>query len=152
MPFNLNSRHLPEDFEIGPLQDLRSGSRAERKIVQVVDRFCLGLTRAKLETELIEGPKRVILSNALTHYLTRSIMPDAYRIGTVTVKNGTEAVVPVRLFSNTGITEGHIYLVETAESWFISDLQINFQELSEQYVPRDEKYTPPYHGWRLNGY
>ena len=151
-PYSLRNRHLPEDFEIGRLQDFHTTSQVERRIVEVVERFCEGLTQSTLAVEMIEEPKRSLLNNSLSHYLEQNILPDTYRIGAVSENDGVQAVVPVRLFSDTGVTEGHIYLSNTTERWLISDLQTNMQELSKQYVPRDGKYTPSHYGWRLNGY
>ena len=152
LPHNVRDRLLPSDFEIGELQDRQASSQDELAIIRIIVRFCNALTRGKLISDLIENDKQAILANAISYHLSKGSIPRNYRIGRVKIDKKDASEIPVRFFSKTGVTEGHLYLVKTNAGWLISDVQISFQELSEIRKKREEKFAPSSHAWVINGF
>jgi hypothetical protein len=139
---NFVDRKAPEDFSIGPLEDYYTVNAEIRGILSVVDRFCGALTERELKAELIDEQNRLLLEESLGYFLKNGIVPQYHRIGLIHINDDGSSHVPVRFFSKKGISEGDIYLVKRETNWFISDVQVDFQRLNQEYVRSDEEFVP----------
>jgi len=135
-------RSVPDDFKIGPLEDYYSKNAERRAILSQVDLFCLALTKNELKDNLLDAQNRSLLVESLRHYLKREIVPGDYRIGLIQINEDGSSHVPVRLFSNRGVSEGDIYLEKREKTWLITDIQVDLQRLEQEYVRGKEEFVP----------
>ena len=132
---------MPEDFFIGPLQNLIESYESELIITQVIRDFFSALYSGKIKTKLIMENNRQSLINSINFHVIRKRVPSFIRIGRIEV-SGTTAFAKIRLFNSIGRTSGEIYLTSHDDSWKISDIQIDFQELDKVYSNTDLEFWP----------
>jgi hypothetical protein len=142
---------LPEDFKIGPLADLVGVDRNTREMVSTATRLLNALGKGNVAAESLEKNVREELTNSIDYYLQQELIPLTYRIGAVSMETGEQhsAWMNIRLFGSPGVTEGELYLEKTGGRWYVSDLQINFEMMKEEYTPEQEKYFPANYGWGI---
>ncbi len=150
---------LPEDFKIGPLADLAASGKNEREIASVAGSFLDGLKEGKVIAEAIDSNVREELDRSLQYYLEQGLVPLSYRLGSITIppaepsdeaqSQPKRAWMNIRLFGSPGVCEGELYLLASAGRWYISDLQINLDGLSQSYTREQEKYYPSIYGWGI---
>jgi hypothetical protein len=142
------SRIIPEDFKIGPLQDsLDPGNK--KGLTLIIEQFLKSLTRGEIEEDLLIPSDRTELSRFLAYHIGRGLIPRSYRFGSINLDDPTLARANVRLFSETGVSEGEIYLTKEDGLWYITDLQIAFEKLSITYQQSDQKFIPYSYGWTI---
>jgi len=153
----------PEDFKIGLLAGLVETSRNEREIIKVTKRFLDGLREGRVLTDTLESSIAEELQSSIQYYLDKDLLPQEYRIGAITTTSKqqpvgesttnpgekTTAWMNVRFFGSPGVSEGEIYLADITGRWYVSDLQIDFEKLSEAYDREEEKYYPSIYGWGI---
>jgi len=139
---------IPEDFKIGPLQDnLDPGNK--KGLTIIMEQFLKSLTRGEIEEDLLIPPDRTELSRFLAYHIGRDLIPRSYRFGSINLDDPALARTNVRLFSETGVSEGEIYLAKEDGLWYITDLQIAFEQLSIAYRQSDRKFMPYSYGWTI---
>ncbi len=142
------SRIIPEDFKIGPLQDIFDPGN-KKGITLIMEQFLKSLTRGEIEEDLLIPSNRTELSRFLGYHIGRGLIPRSYRFGSINLYDPALARANVRLFSSTGVSEGEIYLTKEEGLWYITDLQIAFEQLSIAYRQSDSKFMPYTYGWTI---
>jgi hypothetical protein len=152
---------LPEDFRIGPLADLVGIDRSTMEMVTVATRFLNALQTGTVDGESLHSEVREELTTSIRYYLDRELVPVNYRIGAITTESYAEgeqyspalqhrtAWMNLRLFGVPGVTEGELYLERSAGRWYISDLQIDFEQMRQNYVREQEEFYPTTYGWGI---
>ncbi len=152
---------LPEDFKIGPLADLVAVDRSTLEMIAVATRFLEALQEGTVEGESLLSEVRQELTTSIRYYLEQDLIPVNYRIGAITTESyaqGDQAQSPLqqrtawmnlRLFGSPGVSEGELYLERSAGRWYVSDLQIDFERMSQEYVREEEVYYPSTYGWGI---
>nr|MQY76048.1 hypothetical protein [Spirochaeta sp.] len=75
-----NSRIIPEDFKIGPLQDsLDPGNK--KALTLIMEQFLKSLTMGEIEEDLLIPSDRTELSRFLGYHIGRGLIPRSYRFG-----------------------------------------------------------------------
>ena len=142
------SRIIPEDFKIGLLQDtLDPGNK--KSLTLLMEEFFKSLTRGEIEENLLIPSDRTELNRFLTYHIDRGLIPQSYRLGSINLDDPGLARANVRLFSETGVSEGEIYLTKEDSLWYITNLQIAFEQLSIAYQQSDQKFIPYSYGWTI---
>jgi len=142
------SRIIPEDFKIGPLQDsLDPGNK--KGLTLIMEQFLKSLTQGEIEEDLLIPSARTELSRFLAYHIGRGLIPRSYRFGSINLDDPALARANVRLFSGTGVSEGEIYMTKEDGLWYITDLQIAFEQLSIAYQQSDRKFMPYSYGWTI---
>ncbi len=142
------SRIIPEDFKIGPLQDnLDPGNKKD--LTFIIDQFLKTLTRGGIEEDLLIPSDRTELSRFLAYHIGKDLIPRSCRFGLINLDDPSVARANVRLFSEIGVSEGEIYLAKEHGIWYISDLQIAFEQLGIAYQKSDKKFMPCSYGWTI---
>jgi hypothetical protein len=152
---------LPEDFKIGPLADLVGVDRSTLEMISVSTRFLNALEQGMVEGESLHSEVRQELTTSIRYYLDQDLIPVNYRIGAITTESYAEgeqksslldhrrAWMNLRLFGSPGVSEGELYLERSAGRWYISDLQIDFERMGQDYVREQEAYYPSVYGWGI---
>jgi hypothetical protein len=152
---------LPEDFKIGPLADLVGADRSTLEMITVATRFLEALQDGAVDGESLLAEVRQELTTSIRYYLEQDLIPVNYRIGAITTESyaeGDQAQSPLqhrtawmnlRLFGSPGVSEGELYLERSAGRWYVSDLQIDFERMSREYVREEEVYYPSTYGWGI---
>ncbi len=147
LPLQPTERLLPEDFEIGPLQDMNASDSDSREVIGLLHAFLTSLAREKTRADLLAPEHRTEVTRSLTFHKERGNTFDRFRIGKISMQAGSSASVRVRLFGNPGTTAGDIHLLKIAGKWRISDLQIAFQELQTAYDKPQTPFLPNISRW-----
>jgi hypothetical protein len=152
---------LPEDFKIGPLADLVGVDRNILEMISVSTRFLNALQDGTIDRQSLHEAVREELTTSIRYYLDRDRIPVTYRIGAITMESSSEdeqepsalqgriAWMNVRLFGSPGVSEGELYLERSGGRWYVSDLQIDFEEMGQEYVREQEQYYPTIYGWGI---
>ncbi len=130
------------DFRIGPLYVPGAEKAAPREAEELVARLLDGLVLGKVETALFDLQSQDRLTRSLQYYTTNGALPLRYRIGELHERGEGEVIANVRLFGATGVAEGEVYLLRSAEGWRVDDLQVGFPQLAVAYVPPSEPFVP----------
>ena len=133
---------LPEDFEIGPLGEGLSGSRAQRLARATAARFLSGLAAGKVPAGEILPERREELARSLQYYLDRKLLPRRYRLGPFLELEDGGLRCRVRLFGDPGSASGELYLSKAEGAWYVADAQVGLLSLSAAPPPRPEKFVP----------
>jgi len=142
------SRIIPEDFKIGPLQDSLDPGK-KKDLALIMEQFLKSLTQGEIEEDLLIPSDRTELSRFLAYHIDRGLIPRSYRFGSINLDDPALARANVRLFSETGVSEGEIYLTKEGSLWYITDLQIAFEQLNIAYQQSDRKFIPYSYGWTI---
>jgi hypothetical protein len=145
LPLFVKGRLVPEDFEIGLLQDQIIENTDQRSIQRKLDLFFQSLISAKINADVIYESRRELLIRSLDYYVEKRMIPDFVRYGVFEIYKDNEAKVSVRLFSKTGRAKGEVFLIARDDGWFITDFQLNFRKLSEDYNKSEKKYIPSHY-------
>ena len=152
---------LPEDFKIGPLADLIGVDRNTLEMISISTRFLNALQDGTIDRQSLHKAVREELTTSIRYYLDRDRIPVNYRIGVITMESSSEdeqepsalqrrsAWMNVRLFGSPGVSEGELYLERSGGRWYVSDLQIDFEEMGQEYVREQEQYYPTIYGWGI---
>lgn len=140
-------RLLPDDYEIGPLQDLLATGRTEREVLDTLLSFLGALAEGTIAEAAIAPDRRQSLSRSLRFHVRDGRLPHAARIGAVTVTED-QVHVALRLFGDPGRVSGEAYLEATADGWRIADLQVDLHRLAQPYTLAAE-FEPSAARWLL---
>jgi hypothetical protein len=152
---------LPEDFKIGPLADLVGIDRSSHEMISVATRFLNALQEGTVDGQSLHAEVREELTTSIRYYLERDLIPVNYRIGAITTESSAEtdqqqslpqshtAWMNLRLFGSPGVSEGELYLERSGGRWYVSDLQLDFEAMGEQYEREQEQYYPSTYGWGI---
>ncbi len=154
LPMRSTGRLMPEDFKIGPLQDELDSKKNQLEIASTANEFLLKLKSGTVDTNALLEAKRKELAHSLSYHVERKNLPKKFRTGSISIKNEPDEVqiawMNVRLFGEIGVTEGEIYFSRQAGKWYISNIQIAFELLSNTYQKPEEIFMPSIYGWRGN--
>jgi hypothetical protein len=152
---------LPEDFKIGPLADLIGVDREVLEMIAVSTRFLNALLEGTVDRQSLYEGVREELTTSIRYYLDRDLIPVNYRIGVITTDSYSKgkqepsklqhrsAWMNIRLFGSPGVSEGELYLERSGGRWYVSDLQIDFEEMGKGYAREQERYYPTTYGWGI---
>ncbi|HOX32279.1 MAG TPA: hypothetical protein PLB91_08105 [Spirochaetales bacterium] len=119
---------LPEDFSLGPLQDLRAAGGPEAEVLSVAGRFIKAYAAGKLEPELLYPDSREALALLLAPAgaVTPGGLPG--RLGAIAVE-GSSATLRLRLPSSPGEerVEGSLALGLVDGVWYVEALGLDPQ-------------------------
>ena len=130
-------------------------------MISVSTRFLNGLQEGTVAEDTIHAEVREEMATSIRYYLERDLIPITYRIGTITTESYSveeeetslleqrTAWMNLRLFGSPGVSEGELYLERSGGRWYISDLQIDFERMGEDYVREQEEYYPSTYGWGI---
>ena len=117
---------LPEDFSLGPLQDLRASGGPEAEVLSVAGRFLKAYAAGKLEPELLYPDSREALALLLAP--AGAVAPGGLpgRLGAIAVE-GSSATLRLRLPSSPGEerVEGSLALGLVDGVWYVEALGLD---------------------------
>lgn len=132
---------LPEDFEIGILQEY-DGTQETVEIVGLVQQFTRDLSSGVIPTQAIHPDWLVSLQRSLQHHADRGNLPTAVRIGAIRREGSGKASFDVRFYGEPGRTEGRVYLQKSENKWKIADLQVDLNLIGELPLSRNGLFEP----------
>ena len=147
LPLRQSARFVPEDFEIGPLQDRSASDQDTRRAVAALDSLLKSLAAKEIDETKLLPTKRRDISLTLQYHIDRGNLITRHRIGAIRVREGEDVRVRVRLFGGPGATDGDVYLTQRGGSWYVSDIQIALQLLQEPYIRAQERFLPDVYRW-----
>lgn len=136
---------LPEDMIIGKLQSKWPGAREERAVYQTIKQFFSSLNSGTIDKEVVHPERIQYIERLFWYYLQQEAKIQQVRIGTVSAGEAS-AESNIRVFSGEGRADGEIFLERLSGSWYVTDVEIDFPELREQYT-REEKFEPAVYRW-----
>lgn len=138
-------RVVPEDYLIGPLENLQNSDYRVSQILKTLNTFFRDLRIGTLNETCIHSSALLLLSSAFQFYLEEEAVPDVVRIGKVEI-TGKSARVNLRFYRGNGVTDGEMILEETAvdktKQWLITDCQADLMQLLDPYKPSEEPFQP----------
>lgn len=141
-------RVTPNDYSIGPLQDLLDAAQPEHAVTGTVVTFLRALAEGAVEVEAVASDRLRSLRRSLEFHLTAEALPHAARVGEITLAE-QQAHVAIRLFGDPGRVAGEIYLEARVEGWRIVDVQLDLARLALPYTPREKEFAPSSDRWLL---
>lgn len=140
---------LPADFKIGTLQDQIAGEREPRLVALRIKAFLDALVQGNVSEDFLWIENSKSLLNFLEYNVVKQKnQPRAFRIGVVAARQ-SEARANLRLWGESGSSEGEIYLQLEEGQWYVSDLQIDFDFAAEESPDSREKFIPSHYHWEL---
>ena len=146
----INNSIIPNDFVLESLQFPYPNNRDKILILEVVGNLILSLRDGEASEKLFVDGKSLYFANSLQSPMENPIIK--HRLGKITFEEENRVRTSLRVFTESGVTEGDIYLEKSDDAWLISDIQINLRRLQEVYTGRDEKFYPSSYGWITNTY
>lgn len=138
-------RVVPEDYLIGPLENLQNSDYRVSQILKTLNTFFRDLRIGTLNEDCIHPSAVLLLSSAFQFYLEEEAVPDVVRIGKAEI-TGKSARVNLRFYRGNGVTDGEVILEETAvdktKQWLITDCQADLMQLLDPYKPSEEPFQP----------
>lgn len=138
-------RIVPEDFLIGPLENLQSSDYRISQILKTANTFFKDLRIGTLNEECIHPSALLLLSSSFGFYLEEEAVPDVVRIGKAEI-TGKSARINLRFYRDKGVTDGEMILEETetddGKKWLITDFQADLMQLLDEYKPAEEPFEP----------
>jgi len=128
---------VPEDFEIGLLEE-------ESELGLKMHIFFRDFTKGDIDREYIHPDWEDRIMTIFTSPLAKDTIPETVRIGAF-VKDKDTISFPIRFMDEMGSSEGIVYLQEHEGQWLITDLQINFRNLTEK--KNEGKFQPSMYQW-----
>lgn len=120
----------PSDYQIGALQPLTPAGTERGAIVRVIQKFFEGLAAGEVDTKLVSPQWKDEIVRQLSGPKRRGDLPDSVRIGIVSVEQD-KAHAAIRMEKGSGSANGQIYLDRIGQGWYVSDLQVDFADLSK---------------------
>jgi len=142
LPYAVWDRLLPEDIQIGPLQDLIGAAAEELDAASTIRTAFASLSEGRVPSELFEGTRGALLASSLEYYVAEGMVPQKVRIGRMTPDQSGHVRASVRLFGTVGRSLGDVYLSREQGAWRIVDLQLDLQSLARDYHRDQGKYFP----------
>lgn len=134
-------RVMPQDYTIGPLQDLIAPEEPAGAVTAALVTFLRALAEGEIAAAAVAPDRLRSLRRSLQYHLDAGAVPRAARIGTVTAAEG-EAHAAIRLFGEPGRVAGEIYLEAGAGGWQVVDAQLDLSRLALPYSPREREFAP----------
>lgn len=138
-------RVVPEDYLIGPLENLQNTDYRVSQILKTLNTFFRDLRVGTLNEDCIHPSAVLLLSSAFQFYLEEEAVPDVVRIGKVEI-TGKSARVNLRFYRGNGVSDGEAILEETSvdktRQWLITDCQADLMQLLDPYKPSGEPFQP----------
>jgi len=131
----------PSDFELGSLYP-GSGSGDAQAIVRVADTFFQGLGNHTVVRNAVEPESLTDLTRSLRPFLESDLRVVAARYATPQIDDGLTGQVRVRIFSETGQTNGILILGFSDNHWQVVDLQADLMQLGVPVPKRTEPFEP----------
>ena len=140
----------PEDMEIGMVFSERAVPPDESEshlIAGVTLGFLNSLVAGKIDGGAFDMDSKGYLERILAPLSRNDEYPVSFRFGIPSVDEEGAGRVNVRLFGETGRASGEIFLVKKSENWTVSDIQIDFDELLDEYQKKYEQFEPKIYRW-----
>lgn len=119
-----SARELPEDVEIGALEDHLDGPD---EVLEVIDRLFAALSEGEVPGDIIAAGAREVLSDRLDYMTDRAEISARVRVGNlVRIAEGSYRASVVAYGPGEGRTTGEIYVAKTDGAWYISDVLVDF--------------------------
>ncbi len=138
-------RVVPEDYLIGPLENLQNTDYRVSQILKTLNTFFRDLRIGTLNEDCIHPSAVLLLSSSFGFYLEEEAVPDVVRIGKVEI-TGKSARVNMRFYRGNGVTDGEMILEETTvdktKKWLITDCQADLMQILDPYKPSAEPFQP----------
>lgn len=134
-------RVMPQDYTIGPLQDLIAPEEPAGAVTAALVTFLRALAEGEIAAEAVAPDRLRSLRRSLQYHLDAGAVPRAARIGAVTAAE-REAHAAIRLFGEPGRVAGEIYLEAGAGGWQVVDAQLDLSRLALPYSPREREFAP----------
>lgn len=146
-PAHSRTRRVPEDVELGELEDLLRAPPDAVDAAAVIRELFGELSEERIPRELLVGEVREELQSRLEYMIERAPIAPAVRIGELSSLSESELRVPVVAFgAEGGRTTGEIYVAKRDGSWYILDILVDFSRISEDsetpiFEPGDTRPT-----------
>ncbi|MBI9104645.1 MAG: hypothetical protein JEY99_19680 [Spirochaetales bacterium] len=139
----------PEDMQIGILHVGETDAllKESRGMTEVVVSFLYALVDGKVENSLFAGESSDYLKRMMEPVAEDGLFPHSFRIGTPVLGDDGCGRINIRLFGDPGRSSGEALLCLEDEDWKITDLQINFEALAEDYNKGWDVYEPRLYRW-----
>ena len=132
---------LPEDFEIGVLQEY-DGTKDIVEIVGRVQQFTRDLSTGVVPTDAIHPDWLENLQRSLQYHIEKGNLPTAVRIGVIRREGSGKASFNVIFYGEPGRTKGRVYLQKSGDKWMIADLQVDLTLIGELPLTRKGLFEP----------
>jgi hypothetical protein len=142
IPFGIGDRIMPDDFEIGSLQDTIAPDGRDAAVLEILVDFAEKLLKHEIHADSFDEDKKMLLRNSLQYYVEKNMMPDDIRFGMIRYDTPGNGYLSVRLLTKNGRSTGEIFIGRRDDRWFITDLQLDLRTLAKEYEPGKEKYVP----------
>jgi hypothetical protein len=118
------TRALPEDVEIGALEDELDGPV---EVLAVIEELFGALSRGDTPREIIAEAAREVLSDRLDYMTDRAEISARVRVGElVRIAEGSYRASVVAYGPGEERTTGEIYVAKSDGTWYISDVLVDF--------------------------
>lgn len=138
-------RVVPEDYLIGPLENLQNSDYRVTQILKTINTFFRDLRSGTLNESCLHPSAVQLISSAFRFYLDEEAIPDVIRIGKTEI-TGKSARINLRFYRGNGVTDGEIILEESnvgnSKQWLITDCQADLMQILDPYKPSDEPFQP----------
>ena len=135
-------RLVAEDFRLGPLEDCIKTTLDFAKAYQTISLFFKSLLARNPDYSLCEEKSQKQLRALLNYPLSQGLLPDRFRLGKFSYEGQNILRANIRLYKGKAITEGEIYLTKAEDVWLLSDLQVGFVLLNQEYQPSGQPFRP----------
>lgn len=132
---------IPEDYTLGPLENRKLPNPA----VEIAERFFAAVSEGTILHEILGPVGRQELERFLRRISLRGLFPEDYRLGEVRRIDGSHREIPFRWYSGSGRADGLLLLRRIDAGWFITDVQINPEELETTYTPGEGEFEPDFY-------
>ena len=134
-----------EDTVIGILQDRFSTEPEEKKVFERINAFLSAYKMSNVDKVSLDPQWAPIITQTLLYHINNGNIPGEYRIGKADIDDGSGRA-NIRLIGDRGRASGEIYLSRIESDWYVSDLQIDLNDLDRDYEP-PENYEPGVYRW-----
>lgn len=120
-------RRVPEDVEIGPLEDRIDGPGL---VLAAVDELFVALSEERVPSDLLAEESRGMLEDRLSFMIDRVDIAAEVAVGEL-VRTGEETyrTQVVARGKAGGRTTGEIYVAKSEGAWYISDILVDFTRI-----------------------
>jgi len=143
--FLLNQRDVrkgvfPQDYELGPLQGWNIPNKEEEEGFNTMQLFLSGLlTKDPMASFIAETWKSLLVAN-ITEAFEKGLYPKSFRLGKLQWENPSTLYAPFSIRGTVGVARGLLYVEKISNTWKISDLQVNWDDLNVETAPRKEQF------------
>lgn len=140
---NLQKGQFPQDFRLGPLQGYLSDSTDEAQAYVAMSEFLTSVLTGDVNAALIAPQWKTLITRLLGDAYQKKLLPKGFRIGRLRWEDASTIYANIALMGEPGSARGQLYMEKSGKGqWLVSDLQIDFTEMTLPPEPRLEPYSP----------